>query len=109
MPRKRTEVCTKCGGSGERRLRANGVPISWCRSCESRQKSEYIKTDAGKAAIRKYQRSENGKKVVARCAARYQATEKGKAAVKRANAKHYLKKKAERAAGLAGTSLDSPE
>lgn len=64
---------------------------SRCKACENARKTEYKKTDAGKAvqarATAKYRKTDAGKAVHARGDAKYRQTDAGKAALARAAAK----------------------
>lgn len=53
-------LCPKCK-QHPKATRPNGKTRSWCRQCESKQKAEYLRTEAGKETMRRYQRSEKGR------------------------------------------------
>ncbi len=46
-------ICPRCGVN-PRPARPTGLLRSWCRPCETAQKSEYMRSDAGKAAWRRW-------------------------------------------------------
>lgn len=46
-------ICPKCGVN-PRRERPDGRLRGWCLQCESAQKAEYQRTDAGKATLARY-------------------------------------------------------
>lgn len=72
-PKNRTDgICPRCG-INPRAARSDGRLRGWCRPCESAQKAEYLRTDAGKAVMRRYLRSAKGKAAVARRNQRQQA------------------------------------
>jgi hypothetical protein len=75
-------LCPRCG-EGPRPTRSDGTLRGWCRPCESAQKVEYMKTDAGKAVLKRYAQSEKGKSARRAAMERYLATEKGQAALRR--------------------------
>ncbi len=57
---RRDGICPRCGVN-PRPPRASGTGLrGWCRPCESAQKTEYMRTDAGKATMRRYLASDKG-------------------------------------------------
>ena len=55
----------------------------WCKLCESQWHRKYLQTKGGKAAIRAYNRTEQGRQAHKRANKHYQQSEKGKAAIER--------------------------
>lgn len=53
-------ICPRCGVN-PRAVRPDGRPRGWCRPCETDQKIEYLRTEAGKATMRRYAVSAKGK------------------------------------------------
>lgn len=96
------KICPKCG-INPRPLRnavtkTGGTHRGTCRSCESKQKAEYYRTEAGKDTSRRYLESEKGRVASRRAALKFYYTEKGQAVSKRKDEQKKALRKAKREA-----------
>lgn len=62
---RRDGICPRCG-TNPRPRRPDGRLRGWCRPCESKQKAQYCRTEAGKATYRRWSTSEKGRAALAR-------------------------------------------
>jgi hypothetical protein len=52
-PRRTDGICPRCN-TNLRAVRSSGKLRSWCGPCESKQKTQYMASDAGRATMRRY-------------------------------------------------------
>lgn len=69
-------ICPRCG-ERPRKARPGGGLRGWCAPCESKQKTQYMRTEAGKAAMARYLATEKGQQARRRAQKAYEARQKG--------------------------------